>query len=156
MRFLLAAVLAAAPLAAYGDTVILGEARSDAPVVAIADLIENPTKFADQRIRVEGLVTDVCPMKGCWMQLASEKGMQVRVKVQDDVIVIPKQATGHQASAEGIVKVRSLARQEWIDWHSHLAEEKGEKFDASGVGDGPFQMVSLDGLGIEISMPEGN
>ena len=132
----------------------LGEARTDAPTIAITDLLDNPAKFADQRVRIEGLVTDVCPMKGCWMQLAAEKGMEVRVKVQDDVIVIPKEASGHQASAEGIVKVRSFERQEWIDWHAHLAEEKGEKFDESTVGDGPFQMVSLEGLGVEISMPE--
>lgn len=147
-----ATVFLAAPT--FAADVKLGEARTDAPTVAIEALFDNPTAYAGQRVRVEGMVTGVCPMKGCWMTLAAERGLEVRVKVEDGVVVIPKEAEGNPASAEGIVKVKDMTRDEWVAWHNHLAEETGTKFDATTVGDGPFQMVSIEGLGIEIAMKE--
>lgn len=158
MRIYLLLVAAAAILspALSAETLTLGEPRTEVATVAIEELLADPTKYTDQRVRIEGLVTGVCPMKGCWMTLAAEQGMEVRVKVEDDVITIPADATGNRASAEGVVRLRNYNRDEWISWQSHLAEEKGETFDEGKVGDGPYQVVSLEGLGIEISLPEGH
>jgi hypothetical protein len=156
MRTFLCLLVGAANLAssAAAGNVTLGQLGADATTIAIEQILDDPASFADQQVRIEGLVTGVCPKKGCWMTLAAEKGLEVRVKVEDDVIVIPADATGHQAVAEGIVRLRRYERQDWIDWQSHLADEKGETFDSSAVGEGPFHVVSLEGLGIEIIYPE--
>ena len=35
-------------------------------------------------------------------------------------------------------------------WLEHLAEERGETFDAASVGDGPFRILQLKGTGARI------
>lgn len=146
------------PLGAAAGTeqLRLGQPTSEPALVSIDQLLDNPSQWSDQRVRVAGLVSGVCPKKGCWMTLASERGAEVRVQFEDDVVAVPRTAEGHQAWADGIVRLRELTRDEWIAWRSHLAEERDETWDAATAGEGPFQMVSLEGLGVEISMPEEN
>ncbi|MCB1054992.1 MAG: DUF4920 domain-containing protein [Acidobacteria bacterium] len=149
---LLTAVLTTATLTlpaaaeSYGEGVELTEST---PIAAILDA---PQSFAGKRVRVEGEVADVCPAAGCWMVLA-DAGRELRVKVEDGVIVFPQTARGGKAVAEGVIEVKSMSREDYTSWQAHLAEEKGEAFDAASVGDGPFLFVQLRGTGAEISAP---
>ena len=91
----------AAPAAAaekkYGAGVGTG------PVVKISELLAQPDRYQGKVVRVEGLVTDVCAKRGCWMQLASDKEFQVlQIKVDDGVMIFPLDAKGKMASAEGM------------------------------------------------------
>jgi hypothetical protein len=96
-------------------------------------------------------VLDVCPMKGCWMELAGESGKEsLKVKVDDGVIVFPVTAKGKLAVAEGTVEAIPMSRESYVGWLEHLAEERGETFDASAVGDGPFRILQLKGTGARI------
>lgn len=119
---------------------------------AIAEIAADPQAFEGQRVRVEGMVTDVCPRKGCWMSL-QDGDAAVRIKVEDDVIVFPETAKGLHAVAEGIVEVLELDRDAYTSWLAHLAEEKGETFDPKSVGDGPYRLVQIRGDGAEIAGP---
>lgn len=127
-----------------------GEGLSLTEVTPIAKITADPAAFAGQVVRVEGKVTGVCAMKGCWIELASKENDKVRVKVEDDVIVFPQEAAGQWAAAEGEVTVRDMPREQWVAWQRHLAEERGETYDDSEVGDGPFQLVQIEGRGAEI------
>ena len=144
---LLAAALLAGPAQAaetYGGGVTLTETLS------IGKILADPDAYVGQRIRIEGEVTDVCPMKGCWMEIAEPEGDRLRIKVDDDVIVFPQSAKGKRAVAEGVLEEIPMDREQYVSWMSHLAEERGETFDASKVGDGPFRILQLRGLGARI------
>jgi len=152
LSFLLviAAVLALAPgLQAaektYGSGVALTETTSAAKILA------DPDAYVGKRVRIEGQVVDVCPMKGCWMELEEKGGgARLRVKVDDGVIVFPVDSRGKLAVAEGTVEAIPMERDRYVAWLQHLAEEKGQKFDPATVGKGPFRIVQIRGVGARI------
>jgi hypothetical protein len=143
---LAAAVLAGPAQAAdtYGGGVTLTETTS------IGKILAEPNLYVGRQIRIEGEVTDVCPMKGCWMEIAEPEGDRLRIKVEDGAIVFPPTAKGKRAVAEGVLEQLPMEREDYVRWMSHLAEERGETFDASKVGKGPFHILQLRGLGARI------
>lgn len=146
---LLAVLAILSPLSAaaetYGGGVTLAETTS------IGKILAEPDTWVGKHVRVEGEVTDVCPMKGCWMEISEPEGDRLRVKVDDGVIVFPVDSKGKRAVAEGVVEAVPMNREQYLGYLSHLAEEKGETFDPTTVtGDGPFKILQLRGLGAQI------
>jgi hypothetical protein len=80
-------------------------------------------------------------------------GARLRVKVDDGVMVFPVTAKGKLAVAEGTLEALPMRREQYVAWLSHLAEERGESFDAATVGEGPFRILQLKGTGAQIGMP---
>lgn len=115
----------------------------------IAEIVADPDRYEGERVRVAGEIEGVCPMKGCWMNLRQDDAV-VRVQVEDDVVVFPGDAVGAEAVAEGVVEVEELDRERYVAWQRHLAEELDRPFDPATIGDGPFTLVTLRGLGAEI------
>lgn len=74
----------------------------------ITQLLSRPAEYAGKTVRVEGVVTEVCTMMGCWMALAPDgqpNASPVLIQVEHDgVIVFPVTAKGHKASAQGVVE----------------------------------------------------
>ena len=136
-------------LAAEGKTYGKGVTGKD--VVAISELIANPGKYVGKNVRVEGLVTDVCTKRGCWMNLAGEKKSQtVRIKVEDGEIVFPLDAKGKRAVAEGVFTKMDLTKDQALEQAKHQAEEKGEKFDPEKAKDLPTVIYQIKGTGAVI------
>lgn len=132
------------------DGKVYGKAITEAKSVAISEIKANPEKYEGKMVRVEGLVTDVCPRRGCWMNLAGDKpGQKMRFKVRDGVIVIPMKEKGNYAVAQGVVRVKKLTLEQTRAYLGHMAEEKGETFDKSKVTE-PKTIVMLDGHGAVI------
>lgn len=149
LAFVLAASLSAVALAAEGKTYGKGVAAGD--VVAVSELIAHPEAYVGKTVRVEGLITDVCPKRGCWMNLAGDKEFQtVRIKVDDGVIVFPMDAKGKHAVAEGVFTKIDITPEQAIEHARHLAEEKGEKFDAAKAKDLPTVVYQIQGTGAVI------
>jgi hypothetical protein len=72
-------------------------------VVKVSELMARPDAYVGRTVKVEGLVTAVCPKRGCWMELASDKEFQtVKIKVDDGVMIFPLDAKGKVATAEGV------------------------------------------------------
>ena len=44
-----------------------------AETTSVARILADPDAYVGKRVRIEGKVVDVCPMKGCWMEM-EEKG----------------------------------------------------------------------------------
>jgi hypothetical protein len=149
----LAISLLAAPIIAAGDepaaTNVYGAGVGDLKLVPIAKIVASPEKFVGREVAVRGAVTSVCPMKGCWMELEQD-GARVRIKVEDDVIVFPADAEGRTAVARGRVELLDMERDAYVAWSRHLAEERGEELDESTIGDGPYRVVQIAGVGAEI------
>jgi hypothetical protein len=142
---LLASLLAAAEPATLGAGVTLEE------TTPIHRILADPEAFLGKTVRIEGGVLDVCPMKGCWVEVG-DAGESLRVKVEDDVIVFPADAKGRIIAAQGVVEAVEMTREAYIDWLAHLAAEKGEPFDAAAadIGDGPHRTIRIRGTGAQL------
>jgi hypothetical protein len=146
---LLFVVLAAVPVVYAGESYGSGVKVPEA--TPISKILADPDAYVGKTVRIEGKVLDVCPMKGCWMELAGEDGKEsLKVKVDDGVIVFPLDSKGKLAVAEGTVEAIPMTKEQYVGWLEHLAEERGEKFDAASVGDGPFRVLQLKGTGARI------
>lgn len=132
------------------DTAVYGAGVEIAEATSIAAILAEPSAWVGKLVRVEGTVVGVCTKKGCWMELESLDGNRLRVQVEEDVIVFPQEAKGAWAAAQGVVELRELTREQYVNWKSHLAEDQGKTFDAAGIGEGPFQTVQIAGTGAEI------
>jgi Domain of unknown function (DUF4920) len=136
------APVAAAPAGtAYGAGVKLATATS------ISDILANPDTFKGKSVRVEGMISDVCAQRGCWMELAGQAaGEKLRFKVDDGEMVFPVEAKGKYAVAEGVVAVNELSLQDSRDYAEYQAKEAGRPFDPASVT-APMRIVRLDGVG---------
>lgn len=136
---------AAAATAPKGQT--FGAGIKLATTTPIDQILSEPTKFAGQSVRVEGMVTDVCEMRGCWFEMAGDKpGAKLRFKVTDGEMVFPMESKGKKAVAEGVVAVKELTLDQTKEYEEEQAREKGQTFDAAKVTE-PMRIVRLDGTG---------
>jgi len=127
-----------------------GKALSDGNVVKVSELLAKPDDFVGKTVKVEGIITDVCEMRGCWMVIAGDQEFQsIRFKVEDGVIVIPMEAKGKKAVAEGTFRKIEMSKEQAIEQAKHHAEEKGMEFDPSTVK-GPSVTYQLEGIGAVI------
>lgn len=128
----------------YGNEITLKEKTS------ISDILSNPEDYLDKTVLVEGEVLDVCPMAGCWIEVASNvEGEKIKVKVKDGDIVFPEEAKGKDALVEGKVYKIDLTVEEAVEYYEHQAEERGQEFDPSTVTEA-VTIYQIKGLGAEI------
>jgi hypothetical protein len=126
---------------------VYGEGVGDGETTEVGAILANPEKFENKEVRVEGMITDVCPKRGCWFEMAGKKpGEKLRFKVQDGVMVFPMDAKGKKAVAQGTVKVRRLTLEETKEYMEYQAKEYGKEYDPSKVTE-PTMIVRIDGKG---------
>lgn len=111
-----------------------GESVDVKKKVAISELMKHSEKYEGKEVTVDGMVTDVCSKRGCWMTLQSdEKFKNLRIKVEDGVMVFPMSARGKVATVKGIFKSKKLSLEDTKKFYAHKAEEKKMKFDPNSV-----------------------
>ena len=124
-----------------------GAAVTVAETTSIEQLLANPNAFEGKTIRVEGVVTDVCPKRGCWFELAGDKpGQKVRFKVTDGEMVFPVESKGMYAVAQGQVAVKNMTLEETKQYAEYQAKEYGKPYDPASITQ-PMQNVRIDGTG---------
>ncbi len=147
---ILAAALIGSVLSALAGESTFGKGVTLKETTRISDLYATPDKFVGKEVRVEGTITDVCSKRGCWMQIASDKEFQtLRFKVEDGVIVIPMEAKGKKAVAQGKLAKSELTTEQALEQAKHFAEENGKPFDPKSVT-GPQTVLTLHGTGAVI------
>jgi hypothetical protein len=135
-----------------GSADLYGAALSDGlDVTPIEQILNKPDEWSGQRVKVEGEVSGVCTTQGCWMDLTSADDVTVRIKVDDGVIVFPQAAVGRLAQAEGEVEILEMNLEKYTEWLEHVAEEEGREFNPEEIGEPPYRIVRIRGLGAEIS-----
>jgi len=149
--------IAAVPVSAgdstsYGDGVTLDQA------VEIETLLANPDDYVGRKVRVDGVITGVCKMRGCWMQITDpESGNGVRVKVEDGVMVFPYTSMGYEAQAEGVFEAIKLTPEQ-IEARKAAAHnhEPGESCDKNGPkGEGAGAGCDAPAVGEYVYMIQG-
>ena len=132
------------PVGTYGKGITLKETTS------WSQIMEKPEQYEGKQVLLTGTVVEVCPKRGCWIDLSTDKEFEkVKVKVKDGEIVFPLSAKGSEAMVEGVVEKLELSQKQALNYLSHQAEEKGESFDSTTVT-GPLTIWRLKGLGAEI------
>jgi len=125
---------------------------SEKSEVRIGELLRSPDEYVDKLVKVVGLVNDVCPMKGCWVEVIENQGSErIRFKVQDDVVIFPAEVVGQEIVAEGVLRRYEMSKEQATRWLAHLAEEKNEEFDASTVK-GPMDFYQIEGRGAKVAL----
>ena len=122
-------------------------------IQSISSLINNANKFLDKQIITEGNIVDVCPMKGCWIEIKdSDSDQIIRVKVQDDIIIFPQDSKGKKVIVNGVFKKIEFTEEQAIKWKIHLAEEKGLKLEESDLTLDSSDLIEyrIRGLGAKI------
>jgi hypothetical protein len=124
-----------------------GAGVSVAEVTSISKILATPDAFKGKTVKVEGMVTDVCPKRGCWFEMAGENaGEKLKFKVVDGEMVFPVDSKGMYAQAQGQVTVKELSLEESKQYAEYQAKEYGKPYDPASVTK-PTLIVRLDGTG---------
>jgi hypothetical protein len=124
-----------------------GEPLSLSELTPVSEILDSPDSFLGERVLVEGMVVEVCEMKGCWMDIASDREFEkIQVKVDDGVIVFPLTARGKQARVEGVVEELEYTEEQAREQAMARAEEHGEVFDPESIV-GPQTIYRIRGVG---------
>ena len=138
-------------LSSISADVLYGEPLSDAKPIRIAELTANPEAFVDKDVKVVGLAEDICPKKGCWVDIVEKQSVEkIRLKVEDDVIVFPAEAKGSEIIAEGTLRRIDLPPDKAVEWRKHEAEERGETYVAP-ENPKPLTIYQIEGRGAVVS-----
>ena len=136
---------ASAPVAAKGQTFGAGVKLTE--TTSVEAILAAPKQYSGKTVRVEGMVTDVCPKRGCWFEMAGDKpGQKLRFKVTDGEMVFPMDSKGKKAVAEGVVSVTELTLEQTKQRAEYEAKEYGKPYDPAAITE-PAVSVRLDGTG---------
>ena len=147
MKIAVALLAAATLLCAAG--LKLGKPLTLKEAMPLATLVSHADEYAGKTVQVKGKITSVCQMMGCWMELTNDEGQRVRIKVEDGVIVFPKDSAGKMAIAEGKFTKKELSKEQVVAQAKEEAEESGRKFDPSKVKGG-MTLLQIQGTGAVI------
>ena len=94
--------------------------------IDIDELLNDPEKFLEKTVLISGEIIEVCPMRGCWVNVKdSTYEKPIRIKVTDGQIVFPLSAKGKDIKVEGVFTKLEFTENQARNWKVHLAEEKG-------------------------------
>jgi hypothetical protein len=79
-----------------------GAAITEKSPTSLTSLVKEPSKFTNQTVCTEGVVSAVCKSMGCWMEIADDAG-QAHIKMAGHSFFVPKDASGHRARIQGKV-----------------------------------------------------
>jgi hypothetical protein len=104
----------------------LGEDFDLKNILSINSLLNNADRYVNSNVIIKGEIVDVCPMKGCWIEVKdTSSDLQIRVKVKDDVIIFPQKSKGYDVIVKGQFTKIEFSETQAKEWKKHLAEEKG-------------------------------
>jgi hypothetical protein len=113
--------------------------------VSFKDALNEPQKYADKKVVLEGVVRRVCQAEGCWMEIGpkAEESDGIRVTF-DHKFAVPKDSSEMNFRAEGTLKVKTLSK-ETVD---HLVKDDGAKIKTNP--DGTANEVTFLATGVEL------
>jgi hypothetical protein len=138
---------ATAPVSTPVKTTTFGAGVTLSDTVAVDKILAEPLAYQGKTVRVEGMVVDVCPKRGCWFEMAGEQpGSKLKFKVTDGEMVFPVDSKGMYAVAQGTVSVKELSLEDSRQYAEYQAKEYGKPYDPASITK-PMQVVKLDGTG---------
>ena len=137
----------AKPDGSYGYEITLQEKNQ------IGQLLDMPHTYLGQDVLVSGEITEVCPMRGCWIDVQDlDTGSHIRVKVTDGKIVFPLSAKGKYVDVQGKFTKLVFSEEQATKWKIHLAKEKGIALNPEDINIIPEDLIEyrINGIGANI------
>jgi len=126
----------------YGEKIYLTDFKS------INELINNPEVYLNTDVLVSGEILEVCPMRGCWINVKDPKSDSgIRVKVTDGEIVFPLSSKGKYVDVEGKFSKLEFSEEQAKQWKIHLAQEKGITLEVEDVVINPPDLIEYRIIG---------
>lgn len=120
--------------AAFAQDDIFGQPIKVKDAVQISEILAKPQKYLNKEIKVQGIVTNVCPMRGCWMKVQSDKKRQsLFIKVKDGEMVFPMSARGRHSVLQGKLVKRMMPIKEVIEVEREKAKKANKPFDPKSI-----------------------
>lgn len=140
--------------AEMGDApVTVGDAPGDdVQILPVSQVIDRATDLEGETVAVEGTVSKVCQVKGCWLTLQNDEGETFRVAVPKDeegeyVFTFPMDVTGARAQLAGTFTVE----EESVETQKHLAEDEGLSQEAIDAITEPRRTYVLTASGARLT-----
>jgi len=121
-----------------------GKPLSIKKALSLQEALQQPAKYQEQKVLLEGKISDVCQMKGCWLML-SDGERAIRIKFEGYSFFVPKDSRGKKVRAEGRLIQETLSQ----DMARHFAEEQSTKTGPSQIK-GPQRVVTFEAAGVAI------
>ena len=121
-----------------------GKPLSIKKAVSLQEALQRPANYQNQKVLLEGKISDVCQMKGCWLML-SDGERAIRIKFEGYAFFVPKDSRGKKVRAEGSLVQETLSE----DMARHYAAEESTKSDPSEIK-GPQRVVTFEATGVAI------
>ena len=86
---------------------------------AVFDLAQNGVV---ENVILDGVITQTCAKKGCWMDVKMAEGDTMMVRFKDYGFFVPMDSTGEIATVEGAMTIDTLD----VDWLRHQASDAGK------------------------------
>jgi hypothetical protein len=126
------------------DARTFGKPLSIQKAVSLEEALQQPGKYQNQKVLLEGKISDVCQMKGCWLMLSDGK-RAIRIKFEGYSFFVPKDSRGKKVRAEGRLSQETLSE----EMARHYAAEQSTKSDLSAIK-GPQRVVTFEAIGVAI------
>lgn len=104
------------------DPVRVGAAITTRKATQIDKLAKDPRKYVGRTVRIEGTVRKVCQGAGCWVEVASSKGVTFLAKSLDESVLLPKDCAGRKIVVQGVVTMLPAEDSEAHQHADHAAE----------------------------------
>ena len=101
----------------YGDSTMTNEG-----VISGEELITLLETTDSAHVKVEGVISEVCSKKGCWMDVNIGGDNLLYVRFMDYGFFMPLDGAGTTAIIEGMAKIEVQT----VEWLKHKAEDAGE------------------------------
>ena len=119
----------------------------------IGKLLGTPQTYLGEEVLVSGEITEVWPMRGCWIDVKDlDTGSSIRIKVTDGKIVFPLSAKGKYVDIQGEFTKLEFTEVQARNWKIHLAEEQGITLNPEDIKIVPEDLVEyrINGTGANI------
>jgi hypothetical protein len=131
--------------ASEGNQRLFGKPLSLKKPLSLEEALQHPSKYRDKKVLLEGKISDVCQMKGCWLML-SDGQKAIRIKFAGYSFFVPKNSRGKKVRAEGRLIQETLSE----EMARHYAAEQSAHSDLPAIS-GPQRVVSFEASGVAIS-----
>jgi hypothetical protein len=101
----------------YGADVSKASENKAISVEKLENELKNSSKA--ENIAVKGIVTGVCPKKGCWVTIKTEDGSDFFVKMKDYAFFVPTALKGKNVVLEGTAEKKITS----VDELKHYAKD---------------------------------
>lgn len=136
----------ATPVVMVGDMQSFGEKITPDGAVDIKELPKLMAGKDSAQVKLTANVSDVCQVKGCWMELPQADGEKMRVRFKEYAFFVPKDATGKTTIVNGWAKKYTTSVEEL----RHYAEDAGKSKEEIAAITKPKAGIAFEADGVLI------